>query len=260
MRRVKVPGLDIEIPPGSAFKIETPPMMPKMHLLAAVVAPRGYGKGVITTNLIEQSKVVDRLILVSPSAASNKALNDRLKRILAKEDMFDNPNDISVLDKIVAIVEKERDDYEDYWEKRRKYELLVKKLDSDMPFRGHEQKRQKCVQRTRNCGKERELVNAHLEENRRLREESIQREHAERFRSKEDTAAEVEQQEVSVANDTEEEVVYQKKPKRKRRMVVVQDSSSEEEIEVKLSKQKKGGTDGNDEVYRRAYQLMFELH
>ena len=128
MRRVKVPGLDIQIPPGSAFKIETPPMMPKMHLLAAVVAPRGYGKGVITTNLIEQLKVVDRLILVSPSAASNKALNDRLKRILAKEDMlFDNPNDISVLDKIVAIVEKERDDYEEYWEKRRKYELLMKK-------------------------------------------------------------------------------------------------------------------------------------
>ena len=30
--------------------------------------------------------------------------------------MFDNPNDISVLDKIVAIVEKERDDYEEYWD------------------------------------------------------------------------------------------------------------------------------------------------
>ena len=108
--------------------------------------------------------------------------------------------------------------------------------------------------------KERELVNAQLEENRRLREESIQREHAERFRSKEDTAAEVEQREESIANDTEEEVVYQKKPKRKRRVVVVQDSSSEEEIEVKLPKQKKSGADGNDEVYRRAYQRMFELH
>ena len=96
MRRVKVPGLDIQIPPGGAFNIETPPMMPKMHLLAAVAAPRGYGKGVITTNLIEQLKVVDRLILVSPSAASNKALNDRLKRILASEDMFDNPEDMFV--------------------------------------------------------------------------------------------------------------------------------------------------------------------
>ena len=134
MKTVKVPGLDIKIPPGSAFKIETPMNLPKMHLLAAVVAPRGYGKGVITTNLIEQLKVVDRLILVSPSAASNKALNDRLERILAKEDMFDNPNDISVLDRIVGIVEKERDDYEEYWEKRRKYELLMKNLDSDTPL------------------------------------------------------------------------------------------------------------------------------
>ena len=120
MRRVKVPGLDIKIPPGSAFKIDTPLMMPKMHLLAAVVAPRGYGKGVITTNLIEQLKVVDRLILVSPSAASNKALNDRLERILAPEDIFDDPKDVSVLDKIVAIVEKERDDYEEYWDHDRR--------------------------------------------------------------------------------------------------------------------------------------------
>ena len=134
MRRVKVPGLDIKIPPGSAFKIETPAMMPKMHLLAAVVAPRGYGKGVITTNLIEQLKVVDRLILVSPSAASNKALNDRLKSILAPEDIFTNPNDITVLDRIVDIVEKERDDYEEYWEKKRKFDLLMKKLESDTPL------------------------------------------------------------------------------------------------------------------------------
>ena len=101
--------------------------------------------------------------------------------------------------------------------------------------------------------KERELVNAQLQESRRLREESIQREHAERFQTKDEAPAEEEGAE-------EEEVVYQKKPKRKRRVVVVQDSSSEEEIEVKLPKQKKSGADGNDEVYRRAYQRMFELH
>jgi len=134
MKTVKVPGLDIKIPPGSAFKIETPPMLPKMHLLAAVVAPRGYGKGVITTNLIEHLKVVDRLILVSPSASSHKALKDRLKSILAPEDIFTNPNDITVLDRIVDIVEKERDDYEEYWDKKKKYDLLMKKLESDTPL------------------------------------------------------------------------------------------------------------------------------
>ena len=77
--------------------------------------------------------------------------------------------------------------------------------------------------------KERELVNAQLEEKRRLREETIQREHAERFNAKEE-----ESPAATAADDEteEEEVVYQKKPKRKRRVVVVQDSSSEEEIEV----------------------------
>ena len=107
--------------------------------------------------------------------------------------------------------------------------------------------------------KERELVNAQLEEKRRLREETIQREHAERFHAKEEentapaAAADDEQE--------EEEVVYQKKPKRKRRVVVVQDSSSEEEIEVKLPKTKKNATQSaEDDLYRRTYERMFEVH
>ena len=106
--------------------------------------------------------------------------------------------------------------------------------------------------------KERELVNAQLEEKRHLREETIQREHAERFNAKEEestaaTAADDEQQ--------EEEVVYQKKPKRKRRVVVVQDSSSEEEIEVKLPKPKKDATQSaEDDLYRRTYERVFEVH
>ena len=57
------------------------------------------------------------------------------------------------------------------------------------------------------------------------------------------------------------EVVYQKKPKRKRRVVVVQDSSSEEEIEVKLPKPKKDATpSAEDDLYRRTYERMFEVH
>ena len=105
--------------------------------------------------------------------------------------------------------------------------------------------------------KERELVNAQLEEKRRQREETIQREHAERFNAKEEesTAA------TAPDDETEEEVVYQKKPKRKRRVVLVQDSSSEEEIEVKLPKTKKDATQSaEDDLYRRTYERMFEVH
>ena len=99
--------------------------------------------------------------------------------------------------------------------------------------------------------KERELVSAQLEESRRLREESIRREHAQRF------ASEGVDEQADPAE--EEEVVYQHKPKRKRRVVVVQDSS-EEEIEVKLPRQKKHSAESaDDELYRRTYQRMFEL-
>merc|ERR1712070_547743 len=88
--------------------------------------------------------------------------------------------------------------------------------------------------------KEREVVNAQLEENRRIREETIKREHAERFQKEQqakpkpdegmkDAPAKEEQEE-------EPEVVYQKKPKRKKKIVVVQQESSddEQEIEVQL--------------------------
>ena len=40
MREVKVPGMGISVPKGSAFACATPPMAPKMHLLGAVVARR----------------------------------------------------------------------------------------------------------------------------------------------------------------------------------------------------------------------------
>ena len=106
--------------------------------------------------------------------------------------------------------------------------------------------------------KERELVNAQLEEKRRQREETIQREHAERFNAKEEASTAA-----TAADDEteEEEVVYQKKPKRKRRVVVVQDSSSEEEIEVKLPKPKKDAPQSaEDDLYRRTYERMFEVH
>ena len=103
--------------------------------------------------------------------------------------------------------------------------------------------------------KEREVVSAQLAENRRMREESIEKEHAAKFsKPPQDEPAPPEE-----APPEEEEVVYQKKPK-KRRVVVVQESSSEEEIEVKLPKQKdKPQVAEVDAAYQRTYNRMFEL-
>ena len=134
MREVTVPGLEIAVPKGSAFACETPKMMPKAHFLCAVIAPRGYGKGLITTAFLEKLDVIDRLIVVSPSALSNKALLDRLKKMLKPEDIHSDVNDITVIDRIIASVDKERDDLEEYLEKKKRYDRLMKGLRNESPM------------------------------------------------------------------------------------------------------------------------------
>ena len=127
---IKVSDMGITVPKGSAFACETPPNAPKLHMLCAVVARRGGGKGVITAALIERLKVVDRLICVSPSASSNKVLLDRFKNILAPEDIFKDVSDINVHDKVIAIVEEERDLLEEYRTKLKLWESAMKKIRS----------------------------------------------------------------------------------------------------------------------------------
>jgi hypothetical protein len=134
MREVKVPNMAITVPKGSAFACETPPMAPKMHLLAAVVARRGGGKGVITAALIERLQVVDRLICVSPSASSNKVLLDRFSKILDPQDIFHDVNDPTVHDKVIAKIEQERDNWEEYLAKKKRYEQAATKVRSDTPL------------------------------------------------------------------------------------------------------------------------------
>ena len=127
MRRVTVPGLELTFDKGSsAFRCETPPMMPKAHFLLAAIGRRGQGKSSWVTNFLEKMKCVDRLILVSPSARSNKALVDRLKSILKPEDTYHSVDDVSILDEIVKKVDEERDDLERYWEEMRRYKRQLK--------------------------------------------------------------------------------------------------------------------------------------
>ena len=126
LREVKVPNLQINVPQGSAFAYETPKNMPQAHFLAACIAPRGGGKTVIVVNLLERMPI-DRLIVISPSMLSNKPLMDRLKPMLDPKDIFDDPNDISCIDKVIAICEQERDDYDEYHAKMKRLQQTKKK-------------------------------------------------------------------------------------------------------------------------------------
>ena len=130
LKTVKVAGLDVKVPPGSAFACETPPMMPKMHFLCACIGKRGSGKLVASVNLLEKLEVVDRLFYVSPSAKSNSAGLARLSKMLSPEDMYSDVNDVSILTDIVKKIEAERDDLEEYRKKLKLYNEAIKRINS----------------------------------------------------------------------------------------------------------------------------------
>ena len=125
MKEVKVKGLDIKVPDGSPFTYDTPDPLPKAHQNCLIVAPRGQGKTTFAVNLIEKMPY-DRIICVSPSMKSNAGLLSRLN--IAEEDIFEDADDITVVDKIKAIIEQERDDLEEYKDKKKKYAELIKML------------------------------------------------------------------------------------------------------------------------------------
>ena len=127
MREVILPGLEIEVPPGSAFSCETPDEMFRLHALMAIIGLRGSGKTTYCVNLIEKLKVIDRLIIVSPSFNSNYKLMKRLEHILDPSDVYENINDITIVDDIISKIEKERDDLEEALDKLREWNKMQKK-------------------------------------------------------------------------------------------------------------------------------------
>ena len=131
MREQHIPNMEIKPPSGSAFGCESPPMMPKLHQACLVVGPRGSGKTTATVNLVERLPF-DRIFIISPSMKSNKELMDRLK--IRPEDVFEDPDDLLVLDKVKAAIEEERDLLEQYQDDLRKYKKLMKTIHSNSPL------------------------------------------------------------------------------------------------------------------------------
>lgn len=123
--------MEIKPPTGSAFGCESPPMMPKLHQACLVVGPRGSGKTTATVNLVERLPF-DRVFVISPSMKSNKELMDRLK--IRPEDVFEDPDDPSVLDKVKAAIEEERDLLEQYQDDLRRYKKLMRTIHSNSPL------------------------------------------------------------------------------------------------------------------------------
>jgi hypothetical protein len=123
MRTKKIKNLDIVPPNGESGAYVTEPMLPKMHTVSVVIGKRNSGKSVAIVNLIEKMGF-DYTILVSPTAASNKELMERLN----VEHTFDDPDDLSIIDEIKKIVQGEAEDLERYEEELKEYNKLMADL------------------------------------------------------------------------------------------------------------------------------------
>lgn len=126
--------LDIQVPKGSAFKIQTDKSFVKLHQLLCVVGKRGSGKTVFIVNFLRMMKeqgCLDKLILITPTYESNKA---NFKGLPVDEDNIIDPNDPTAVQQIRDIVDAERDMLDAYYEQLDRYNELMKQIKSRRPI------------------------------------------------------------------------------------------------------------------------------
>jgi hypothetical protein len=128
MKVVKLNDADIKVPKGQAFAYTTPPSMPKGHMVSIAVGKRGAGKSVAITNLVKMLNY-DRILCISPTFKSNSLLMKELN--IDENDVFEDADDPNVVQKIIDIVEEERDDLQAYLDQKKEYQRLLKMLDDN---------------------------------------------------------------------------------------------------------------------------------
>ena len=112
-----------------AFAIDTPRDHISLGSLVLCVAKKQSGKTFFLSNLLYQLKqagCMDRVFCLSDTFDSNKKMLESLE--IRPEDIL-SPNDPDAIDKIVAEIDKERDDLLEYREKVKRWKSFNKKLD-----------------------------------------------------------------------------------------------------------------------------------
>ena len=131
VRTVKVKGQEIQVPEGSAFSINTSPMLLKGHQNMLVLGKRGSGKSVAITNylrMLQEDKKLDRIFVISPTFMSNRVLMDNLG--IDEADVFDPATGSAAIDAVVEAIEEERDEYQEYLNIKQRYKILMRDLNT----------------------------------------------------------------------------------------------------------------------------------
>jgi len=127
MKETSIKNFKIDPGKGSAFAFETHPMMPRAHQNMIIVGARGSGKTVALVNFIERMPY-HRLFVISPTMHSNRNIMKRLN--IKPEDIYNDPDDITILDKIKDKIDAEAQEYEQYLEDMKKWNSFNHKLNS----------------------------------------------------------------------------------------------------------------------------------
>jgi hypothetical protein len=129
-----IPHFNVTVPKKSAFTIDTPPDIPKLHTLLVMSGKRGGGKGVAITTYVKQLldlNLMDRVLLLSPTYWSNKTIFEPLG--LDEEQDIIEPSKDSVK-QVIKIVETEKDEYEEHIRKKKLYQSYKKIIKGNTPF------------------------------------------------------------------------------------------------------------------------------
>tara|TARA_B100001996_G_C18590265_1_gene565822 strand:- start:194 stop:1114 length:921 start_codon:yes stop_codon:yes gene_type:complete len=124
--RVKPTGLKLHSVGNEAFTYETPPEHIRLHTAMLAVAKARSGKSFLLTGILSQLKkagCMDRILVVSDTFDSNRKLMESLN--IRASDVF-SPSDPDVVQKIIDVIESERDDLLRYRTELERYKKLDK--------------------------------------------------------------------------------------------------------------------------------------
>jgi hypothetical protein len=119
-------NFQLRLPKKSAFAIDTPDDIPRLHQLMIVSAKRGGGKLIQTVQFISElldREIIDRVIIITPTYYSNKEGLEPL-HINEETDVLEPTKEN--LAKVIDYIDQERKDYDDFIEKEKKYKQFNK--------------------------------------------------------------------------------------------------------------------------------------
>jgi len=131
MIRKSINKFPTELPKKGAFTIETEDDFPKLHTLCVASGRRGGGKSVAIANFLKRCKdkhYYDKVYLITPTYNSNKMIWDICD--IPPEDVIEP--DTSAIKELTKKIEAEKAEWEDYLEKKKKWNMFMKDRGSNL--------------------------------------------------------------------------------------------------------------------------------